>query len=141
MNHQTGLDGEDAEPWADVCCKACYLAKNEKCVCKCNGLHHGKGNPNTLTHKAKRNKESGKFEHYYPSTEQYKKFITDPLCHCGYNLMNEPILAYAHGDGWEVEETDEIQWLFIKCPKCAYDHALWRLGVSREASIVEDEKL
>ena len=143
MNHQANLDGNDAEPWADVCCKACYYAKHEKCVCRCNGLHHGKGNPNREMdeHKQKLRYKNkiGPHDHYYPSAQKYRKLITNPKCHCGFDLSNETIWAYDHSDGWEVKEVDSFQWLWIKCPSCGYEMSLWKIGVSRDANIVEDE--
>ena len=31
-------------PWAGICGKGCWNAKNDDCLCSCNGVHHGKGN-------------------------------------------------------------------------------------------------
>lgn len=33
----------EAQPYTGVCCEACYYAKGERCTCKCEGKHHGKG--------------------------------------------------------------------------------------------------
>lgn len=142
MNKQKDLEGNDAEPWAGICCKACYYAKGEKCVCKCGGMHHGKGNPNYEIEKTRLRRKYKKIEpndHYYPSAQKYRKLITDPKCHCGFDLSKETIWSYDHCDGWEVEETDALQWLWIECPKCHYQMSIWKLGVSREANILEDE--
>lgn len=38
---QKTLDG--AETWEGVCCKECWYATWEKCVCRCGGANHGKG--------------------------------------------------------------------------------------------------
>lgn len=138
MIFQANLQGEKAEPYEGICCKACWHAKGEKCVCKCNGVHHGKGNPDREEQNTvKRNRSNGRFERIYPSAQKYKQLMTDKHCYCGYDLSNEPVYAYAHEDGWEVEETDEPQWLYIKCPnrRCKNEMAIWKLGVLREAKM------
>ena len=36
-------------PYAGVCGKGCWFAKNNECICKCNGKYHGKGNEQKKT--------------------------------------------------------------------------------------------
>ena len=48
------MKGKKADPiWKGVCCKACWYAKGKKCVCRCGGEHHGKGNPSRETDERK----------------------------------------------------------------------------------------
>jgi hypothetical protein len=47
-------------------------------------------------------------------------------------LNDEPIKAYPHDGGWKVKGLDGLWWLYITCPKCGYDWALWKLGVRRD---------
>ncbi len=67
-----------------------------------------------------------------PEAQQYKELITNFKCSCGTDLKDEPIHAYAHDGGWEVEGHG-LMWLWITCPGCGYQHAIWKLGVSRSA--------
>lgn len=51
-------------------------------------------------------------------------------CWCGYQgLLNLPIIGYQHPDGYEVDGLVHKQWLYVSCPQCQYDWALWKLGV------------
>ncbi len=45
MNLQISLRKEPVKPWADVCCEACWMAKLDRCVCRCKGQYHGIGRP------------------------------------------------------------------------------------------------
>ena len=29
--------------WTGICCEKCWNASNDRCKCRCQGLHHGKG--------------------------------------------------------------------------------------------------
>lgn len=134
MNYQEKLDGQPSnEEWDGICCKACWFAKKEKCVCKCGGVHHGTG--------TRRNSGEDAFNKYYESAQLYKKLISDPHCHCGYDLLTESILAYPHSEGWQIEESKELHWLFIHCPKCDYDMSLWKIGVPRNVTLQEVKQL
>lgn len=65
--------------------------------------------------------------------EDYAKLIVGQTCRwCGTTLPAEKIEHYTHPDGWLVSGFEMPQWLFVHCPKCGYDHALWKLGVPRE---------
>lgn len=63
--------------------------------------------------------------------EQWKELITHTKCEwCGYEgLDKEPVQAYPHYGGWKIQEEFRKQWLFIVCPDCDYEWALWKLGV------------
>jgi len=143
LNVQVSLKNEAVAPWKEVsCCEACWMAREDRCVCKCGGLYHGFGNPDNEEKVEKRRRIrkhiQEKCAHYqaYPSAQRYKKLITDPHCHCGYDLSDELVLAYSHPSGWEIEESNELQWLWITCPNCGYDMSLWKLGVPRDANIL-----
>jgi len=82
------------------------------------------------------------YQHYDQNSkaQAYADLIKDFACRtCSFDLRNEPILHYNHSSGWPVEGYNEKQWLFITCPKCGYQNALWKLGVSRSASLEEAE--
>ena len=55
-------------------------------------------------------------------------------CVCGFvfNPHRITIEHYDHDDGYEVEGYDKRQWLYITCPRCNYQMALWKLGVKRD---------
>jgi len=73
--------------------------------------------------------EAQEFRKQYESI----KFGHGTRCLCGYDLRNEPIVYYIpHGDGWTIREEKEKVWLYVKCPKCGYDMAIWKMGVPRE---------
>lgn len=135
---QFNMDNQNIEPpYQGICCAACWFAKGEKCECRCGGAHHGKGSGNRLQESA--------LKKFYPSAQKYMKLIKDPVCGSNarhfetVDLSHETIWGYPHTEGWEIEESEELQWLYISCPVCGYDHALWKLGVSRSSSIQEEE--
>jgi hypothetical protein len=71
-------------------------------------------------------------EQVKPSLEDYRKQIKDDKCSCGYvGLSKLRIEHYDHDGGWPVEGFKEKQWLYVTCPKCGYQWALWKLGVPR----------
>lgn len=51
------------------------------------------------------------------------------LCLCGYDLRGEEVRGYRHDAGWETNSGR--MWLYIHCPKCGYDMAISKIGVSR----------
>ena len=67
------------------------------------------------------------------SLEEYRKLLKLNECRrCHFEgLLQEVISHYPHSGGWKVQGFDKPQWLFIVCPKCKYQWALWKLGVSR----------
>jgi hypothetical protein len=131
--NQLNLNNEKAAPpYQGICSPGCWYAKHEECVCRCGGAHHGKG--------LSRNPQENPLRKYYPSAQKYRKLLKDPVCRVNpkhpsakVDLSNEIIWGYPHEAGWEIEESDELQWLYITCPVCGYDHAIWKLGVSRAA--------
>lgn len=67
-----------------------------------------------------------KYENVFPRTECSK---------CNVNLTKEPIQHYAHSNGWSVIGFKKKQWLFVQCPKCGYQSALWKLGIPQTVAI------
>lgn len=62
--------------------------------------------------------------------EEIKQQIRPKKCWCGYTeLHKQPVNGYPHEGGYDIEGEDERLWLYITCPKCDYDWALWKLGV------------
>jgi len=71
-------------------------------------------------------------KHNKPTLADYARAIVDTECRwCGRSLKHRRVDHYDHSDGWPVHGFDRLQWLSIKCPKCGYDWALWKLGVPR----------
>ena len=72
------------------------------------------------------------------TVEGYRKAIKVTKCeHCGYEGLNElSIEMYPHDYGWPVvEEPKQKQWLYVTCPECDCEWALWKLGVPRQKTI------
>lgn len=120
-------DEQAAPPYEDICCESCWYAKGEKCQCRCGGAHHGKG--------IQKDQEESPLKKYYPSAQKYMKYLKNPICGSNarhiqnVDLRGEIIWAYPHTEGYKIEESDEKQWLYIRCPVCAHDWALWKLGI------------
>lgn len=51
-------------------------------------------------------------------------------CFCGASLSGIDVETYPHGDGWKTD-IGKV-WIYVTCPKCGYQWAIWKLGVSRE---------
>jgi hypothetical protein len=67
------------------------------------------------------------------SLKQYRYEITVKTCRwCDTGGLDaEDIQHYDHEGGWPVMGFTENQWLYIICPGCEYEWALWKLGVVR----------
>ena len=50
-----------------------------------------------------------------------------PKCRICDRTLPCDISFYPHPDGWTVEGFDTKLWLFVTCPFCDYDWALWKL--------------
>lgn len=68
-----------------------------------------------------------------PSLDYYRFQIKQTECKfCGYRELDQlPIEFYEHDGGWWLTDFTKKQWLYITCPKCGYEWALWKLGVPR----------
>lgn len=137
MIAQVSLEGQPVEPYKGVCCKACYFAKGDKCTCRCGGQHHGKGiikDENVKRQRALAYIETFRPVNVIPASRAFveplpqpipedkanaiRKQITKTQCRwCKADLTRTPI----------VYRPTSPNWLFIRCPKCYYDHALWKL--------------
>ena len=51
-------------------------------------------------------------------------------CKCGQDLRGEDVRGYPHISGWWTDSGKV--WLYIHCPTCGYDVALWKIGVDRD---------
>lgn len=124
---QTDLNGFptlNKQEVKDYCCVQCYTAKDDKCVCHCNGEFHGKGKHPTY--------ETNDTQLAPDQAAPFLEEIKDLRCHwCNASLKNQPIYAYKHSGGWKVKGLDALMWLYIVCPNCLYQWALWKLGVKR----------
>jgi len=64
--------------------------------------------------------------------EDFSKLIITDRCSCGFKGLSKlPIEHYDHSGGWKVDGFLKRQWLYVTCPKCEYQWALWKLGVPR----------
>lgn len=63
------------EPWKDVCCRACWFAKRERCVCKCGGKYHGKGRVEERAAEPERDEDAASLHH----REALDGSVTAPL--------------------------------------------------------------
>jgi hypothetical protein len=110
----------------------CGHAKGKRCTCACGGENHG-----VVHHQPQSQVDEGAVTSALFEPFEKLALETTPTCRwCGAELHG-PVQAYPHEGGWIVRgmggRTHEGRWwLYIKCPKCAYDWALWRLGVPRE---------
>ena len=61
--------------------------------------------------------------------EAFERLVEGKRCRwCGAPLSG-PIHHYPHPGGWKVEGFPERQWLYVICPGCGYQWALWKLGI------------
>ena len=67
------------------------------------------------------------------SMDRYTKQITKTRCTCGAELPTDGanLEAYAHDGGWPLDGLPGKWWLYVVCPECEYQWALWKLGVPR----------
>lgn len=128
---------EEQKGWKGICSPRCWNAKGTKCKCKCGGRHHKRGRIIDAANK----KLSDDFVLNKEGQDFFRALMLNPaIDDCGVDITYEPIMAYEHPDGWRVKGYDKPLWLFIHCPKCGYDHSLWKLGVDREATNMEVQK-
>jgi hypothetical protein len=131
------------------CCAACQNAASHPrdCECSCGGVGHGINVQPRLdlffpmlddeTRMVALEAESIQFranmgfpDHDAPlSTQDYEDLSDDECPTCGAPLSH--VKGYSHEGGWDVRGFARKQWLYRTCPKCRYDWALWKIGVSR----------
>ncbi|HPF68261.1 MAG TPA: hypothetical protein PLC20_11350 [Flavobacteriales bacterium] len=69
----------------------------------------------------------------FPDVAEWVRDHCDPSrsrCLCGRDLRGDQVLGYPHDAGW-VTDAGRM-WLYIPCPECGYEMAIWKIGVSRE---------
>jgi hypothetical protein len=122
--------------WADRCARA----KSPRCRCKCGGHNHG--NPAAAKNgKHRLDKhicDDGTTSPLFDPFEREALSQTPDCRWCSAELCG-PVIGHPHDGGWTVPglpcphpHSDGKWWLYIVCPKCDYQWALWKLGVSRE---------
>jgi len=69
----------------------------------------------------------------YPTLHDYINQITIWDCpNCGTDLgqdMGMRIHHHKYESGWELHGWHEKQWIYLSCPGCRINFALWKLGV------------
>jgi len=78
-----------------------------------------------------------------PFADFFMGHVTKKECSCGFKKLDQLSLwGYRHADGWPItwgEQTLKF-WLYVTCPKCKYEWALWKLGVPRDLEFPPQEK-
>lgn len=63
--------------------------------------------------------------------QAYERQVEGQKCRwCGADLPAN-IQFYPHPNGWDVVGYQHKLWLYVRCPRCGYDWALWKLGIRR----------
>jgi len=57
------------------------------------------------------------------------------ICHCGRDLRGDTVWGHPHRKGWFTNQGR--MWLFIRCPKCRYEMALWKMGIPKDTDFWE----
>ena len=70
------------------------------------------------------------------SKQIMEKARIDFCQYCDTPLTGVQISHYPHPEGWDVKGHGNKLWLFIVCPQCNYQWALWKLGVFREGKLI-----
>lgn len=109
-----------------TCTSRCRNAKGDECKCSCGGANHGVGNYQAL------NDELIEIILTTKEANPYRNQMTKRnTCGCGFvGIHDRDIYGYTHPEGWCVR--NGCYWLWIHCPKCEYDLAIWKLGVPRD---------
>jgi hypothetical protein len=125
LDGQTNKVAKPEKPWEGICCKACWNGRAKWCECKCGGAYHGFG------HNGHRDSEDPEMP-VRTVRKYFLRRITRSTCHCGANIIGEPVHYYEDDKGWIVPGMKKRQWLYIVCPTCGDQLALWKLGVDRD---------
>lgn len=68
----------------------------------------------------------------FPEIADWVREHGDPSrsrCLCGRDLRGDQVHGYRHEAGWMTDAGR--MWLFIPCPECGYEMALWKIGIPR----------
>jgi hypothetical protein len=63
--------------------------------------------------------------------DEYRAMVKKTTCRWCNAPLPETVLSYPHPNGWPVAGMEGTHWLYLECPNCSYDWALWKLGVNR----------
>ena len=72
---------------------------------------------------------------------EYAQRVASRPC-VGCNIPLPPAVKverYNHIGGWEIEGFAVRQWLYVVCPKCEYQNALWKLGIGGDLNPAHQE--
>lgn len=147
VEHQLSLEGQDIEPWKDVCSPQCWIAQEERCTCKCGGVHHGQGigrkRDENLDEKkpdlkiGEKQMENKHPDAVPPTLVWWECCVPKNCPTCGKPMTK--LKHYDHDAGWPVLGFTRKQWLYREChnKRCAdgkvgFQWAAWKLGVSRD---------
>lgn len=128
MNLQISLRNEPVKPWSDECCEACWFATKERCTCRCGGKYHGVGHPHV------KYSEDDEVITDGADVARFSEECQEKVCRwCEASLLEQPFKHYGpHSGGWTLRGYEEKRWVYVTCPKCGYDWAIWKLGAPRE---------
>lgn len=62
----------------------------------------------------------------------YQQLVTGKTCRWCQTELPPAIQHYTHHDGFQVANFEMPQWLYVVCPRCDYQWALWKLGIREE---------
>ena len=72
----------------------------------------------------------------HPSLDHYLSKLSGCKCEwCHSDLSAGEVKHYRHPSGLPLKGYKERQWIFIECPKCGYEWALWKLIKYQEVRI------
>jgi len=63
--------------------------------------------------------------------EEYEKLLKGKTCKWCNTPLPTKIEHYPHDGGWWVQGHFTRLWLYVTCPKCGYQWALWKLGIPK----------
>ncbi|MEM4342326.1 MAG: hypothetical protein QXF97_07240 [Candidatus Caldarchaeum sp.] len=101
------------KPWLGICCERCWLAAEERCVCRCGGVNHGRG-----LGQAKLDDFGEPVAIDFPA-----KGLRCVVC--GEDLDSVQWHGYEHADGVWVD--GRRMWLFKTCTACGYQNSFAKL--------------
>ncbi len=66
----------------------------------------------------------------FDSLDDVLKYVDGKRCFCGYKFnltIGIELGMYKHPGGWLVKSLNEVLWLYVNCPNCGSQVALWKL--------------
>lgn len=73
--------------------------------------------------------------------EDYANKVKGRICVGCRRFFPSPVKIehYDHSGGWIVEGFSERQWLYVVCPSCEYQNALWKLGIAGDVNPIHEK--